>query len=260
MIVYRKLGVDIEVLPNENGKMPTADRDPIIIISLSYEPAFNGRTTEVLAVRPHSTPDNGVSFFNTEGDMLFYFLQIVREFDPDIVCGYNSNEFDWPYIDDRIKLLGADDRFGKGDVSIMIRKQREDKTIVIMYGRVIIDLLPMVKKHANPTEIKGMKPLKQFSLGVVAHALLDIEKGDVKPSEMRALWLGPNYMKLIDYARRDAELNIALLNKLALLDRYIALAKASGCVLQDVINGGQTGLIDSLIIREFGKLSIIFAI
>jgi DNA polymerase I len=44
-----------------------------------------------------------------------------------------------------------------------------------------------------------------------------------------------------------------LLLDLKLVDKYIAISTVSGTLLQDVVNLGQTKLIDNLIIREFRK-------
>lgn len=256
-VKYRKMGLDIEVLPPESGRMPTYDKDPIIIFSLSFDPAYEDHTTLVLAVKPQLKGGmllkDGVMFYPTEADLLSGWLDIVRDYDPDFMVTYNGNEFDFPYIDNRLSYTGVFNDMSRNHGSCMIRNQREDRTIVYIPGRIVIDLLPLVKKHVNPTEFKGMKPLKHYSLDAVSKALLDIQKGDVKPSEMRGIWLSKDYMKLIDYARRDAELNLALLAKMNILERYIALSLASGVLLQDVINSGQTVLIDSLIMREFKK-------
>jgi len=39
----------------------------------------------------------------SEEAMLCRFFEIIKEYDPDILVGYNSNSFDIPYIVDRIK-------------------------------------------------------------------------------------------------------------------------------------------------------------
>ena len=252
---YRVMGIDIETLPPESGRMPTADKDPCIIVSLSFDPPYVDNSTIILTHRSDhgngETLTDGILYYHDEESMLYGLLDVVKDYDPDVICTYNGNAFDFPYLDTRMKLYSIFNTIGRNNRGWQIREQRVDKITCYIPGRIVIDLLPMVRKHVNSTEIKGLKPLKQYNLGYVAHELLDIEKGDVKASQMRGLWLGDKWMDLIAYARRDAELNIALLNKLNLLDRYIALSKASGVLLQDAINGGQTTLIDSLILREF---------
>lgn len=249
----KKMGIDIEVLPNENLASTDTDKNEIIIISLAFEPEYNGKKNLVLLNRvENKKPDiDNVCYLDNESNLLIKLMEIVKEYDPDIIIDYNGNEFDLPFIDGRLEKLGLSKYIGKDRRSWYYRFDSE-KTVWVIPGRIHIDLLPLIKKHVNPTEFKNLKhPLKSYSLKYVASQLLDIQKMDVKFSEMRGLWLSDNYIKFVEYARRDAELLIELLNKVQLLDKYIALAKASGCLLQDVLNGGQTTMIDNLIIRAF---------
>lgn len=36
--------------------------------------------------------------YNTEGEMLEAWAKFVRDLDPDILTGYNINDFDMPYL------------------------------------------------------------------------------------------------------------------------------------------------------------------
>ena len=40
--------------------------------------------------------------------MIETFVKIIKENNVDIIVGYNSDNFDFPYIKDRAKLLGVD--------------------------------------------------------------------------------------------------------------------------------------------------------
>ncbi|MGC8995062.1 MAG: DNA polymerase domain-containing protein, partial [Pyrobaculum sp.] len=56
------------------------------------------------------TSDGRVEVFEASGrddrGVLRSFVEVVREFDPDVIVGYNSNKFDWPYLSERAKALG----------------------------------------------------------------------------------------------------------------------------------------------------------
>jgi len=58
---------------------------------------------------------------------------------------------------------------------------------------------------------------------------------------MEAYWndKGEKLSKFIEYSRRDSELALAFLLKLRLIDKYIALARVSGTLLQDILDGGR---------------------
>ncbi|NMC10609.1 MAG: DNA polymerase elongation subunit, partial [Methanothrix sp.] len=50
---------------------------------------------------------------------------------------------------------------------------------------------------------------------------------------------------------RDAVLALHLLLDLRLMDKYIAMSRASGSLLQDIVNGGQSGMVENLLLRRF---------
>lgn len=45
--------------------------------------------------------------FENESDLLLKWSDFVREVDPDVVIGYNTTNFDFPYLLDRAKHLGV---------------------------------------------------------------------------------------------------------------------------------------------------------
>ena len=45
--------------------------------------------------------------FQNEADMLLRWQQFIEEVDPDLIIGYNTSQFDIPYLLDRAKALKA---------------------------------------------------------------------------------------------------------------------------------------------------------
>jgi len=85
----RLLAFDIEVY-NPRGT-PNAQRDPIIVISVATD---RGAVEQFTA---SGKDDRG---------LIREFVDYVRSYDPDVIFGYNSNEFDWPYLVKRASKLG----------------------------------------------------------------------------------------------------------------------------------------------------------
>ncbi len=242
------LAFDIECLPFEGG-MPSPDVSPIIMISFSFEPEYRGYKTLVLLAKPSEGLNSDVLPCKNETEMLNRFFEIFCEYDPDIVVGYNHQDFDIPYITDRVKTLVA-----KGEVINPVVGRDGSKigyrrfgliTRTEVKGRVVVDALPLVRRAFS---------LKQYTLRVVSKELLNREKLDVPPLEMEEYWLdtGDKFKKFVDYSRRDAELALELILNLRLLDKYIALAQVSGSLLQEIVDGGQTSMVETLLLREFG--------
>jgi len=242
------LSFDIECLPLDGG-MPSPDVSPIVMISFSFEPEYRGHKTLVLLARPAEGMNSDVLPCKDETEMLNRFFEILCEYDPDLVVGYNHQDFDIPYITDRVRALVA-----KGEAINPIVGRDGSKigyrrfgllTRTEVKGRVVVDALPLVRRAFS---------LKQYTLRAVSKELLNREKLDVPPLEMEKYWLdtGEKFKKFVDYARRDAELALELILSLKLLDKYIALAQVSGSLLQEIVDGGQTSMVETLLLREFG--------
>lgn len=244
----RHLAFDIECLPL-NGAMPVPETSPIILMSLAFEPDFNGKKTLVLVGK--QTDINGnIESYGSEEAMLRRFFEIAKEYDPDILAGYNSNGFDIPYIVERIKTLnkkgaGIDPFMGRDGKPVYYKKFGNATRVSVM-GRIMVDVLPMLRRDFS---------LKQYTLKNAAKELLDLEKLDIPFLEMETYWKdnGEKLSKFIEYARRDSELALGFLLKLRLIDKYVALARASGTLLQDILDGGQTQMVENIILREYMK-------
>ncbi|MEA1870030.1 MAG: DNA-directed DNA polymerase [Euryarchaeota archaeon] len=245
----RYLAFDIECLVD--GGIPTADRSPIIMISLAFEPAHQGELETLVLVGKEADLDcDGTEHFTDEADLLNRFFEVVRDYDPDVILGYNSNEFDFPYITKRVEVLEAQGKrlyanIGRDNRAVFCRKIGI-VTHVSVTGRIVADVLPLVRRAYS---------IKQYTLKNVARTLLDIEKFDVSLQQMGEYWNddGEKLAEFIEYARRDSVLAIRLLLDLKLLDKYVALSQVSGALMQDVLDGGQSSMVENLMFREFKK-------
>ncbi len=243
------LAFDIECLPI-GGSMPVPESSPVIMVSMSFSPAFKGNDTIVLVAKKVEGVSDDVECFDSETLMLNRFFEIFQQYDADVISGYNINGFDIPYIADRVTMLagsGDNVRSTVGrDGRILNYRKIGNRTMVSIPGRVVVDTLPLIRSQYS---------LKRYTLRNVAKELLDKEKLDVAPSEMEEYWndSGEKVLKFIDYARRDSELAMELLLKLQLLDKHIAIAQVSGSLVQEVVDGGQTSMVDNLLLREYGK-------
>ncbi|WP_292463784.1 DNA-directed DNA polymerase [Methanolobus sp.] len=243
------LTFDIECLPI-GGSMPTPETSPIIMLSVSFSPAYEGHEAIVLVSKAVEGVSGNVETFVNEAEMLNRFFEVFQQYDPDIVGGYNILDFDIPYIVDRVSILNDPVSTVKPvtgrDGRLLSYRKIGTRTMVSMPGRVVVDALPLVRSQYS---------LKRYTLRNVAKELLEREKLDIAPSEMEDHWndSGEKILRFIDYAQRDSDLALELLLKLRLLDKYIAVAQVSGSLLQEVVDGGQTSMVDNLLLREYGK-------
>ena len=248
----RIISIDLEMLPPNSGAMPDMATDPIIMASLAFFPPYEGRNTLVLAASPNAPLGADIVGLEDEKQLLKYLTYIIKDFNPDIITGYNIDDFDFPYLVGRYSQNYINCDWGRNNSLIFIKNLANGKNTSIT-GRVVLDLLPLIRKNYS---------YQNYTLRTVAHELLEWEKLDMDMQHMRQLWLEnkkEGISQICDYARRDAHLVLKLLDKTKLLDRFAAIAKKTGLLLQDCINGGQTGKIDMLIMREFKKIDRVMA-
>ena len=204
----RVLAFDIEVY-NRSGS-PRPERDPIIIITVK-----NDKGEEHAFVSDDQKNDRKV---------LIDFIDYVREYDPDIIVGYNSNRFDWPYIIGRAHHLGL-------RVDVTRRVGAEPTTSVHGHvsipGRLNVDLYDYAEE---------MHEIKVKTLEEVAEYL-----GVMKKSERVLIpwWEIPNYWDdpkkrpiLIRYALDDVKSTYGLAEKM--LPFAIQLSFITGIPLDQV--------------------------
>ncbi|MDH7597282.1 MAG: DNA-directed DNA polymerase [Methanothrix sp.] len=237
----RFMAFDIECLP-QNGEMPRPETSPVILISMAFNPPYRGLSDLVLVGKELGCERPDVEGYGDERSLISRFVSVIDDYDPDILAGYNSNEFDIPYLRERASRLGIEMDVGRDGSTWLIKSIGGNKNVAVT-GRVVVDLLPIIRSSFS---------LKQYTLRNAAMELIGEEKRDVNPARMESIWLeGDGLSDLISYSRRDAVLVMQLLLRLRLMDKYIALARASGSLLQDIVNGGQSGMVESLLLRRF---------
>ncbi|MCK5548787.1 MAG: DNA polymerase elongation subunit, partial [Thermoplasmata archaeon] len=236
------LALDIETVSDRDERLPQADRDPIVMISLVFEPAHRKRKSVVLSTRP----GNGIEACSDEKAMLQKLVDTINEYDPDVITGFNINNFDMPYILDRMQRNNVKPIFGRCKTKRVRADKFANRYRVSIVGRIIADSFQIVKKGWN---------LKRYGLDFVAKELIGEEKLDVKKSEIGPLWRGSpaDVSRLAVYCLKDSELAMNLLLKLKLLDKYVALSRISGSLLNDILGGGEIQRIENYLLREFNK-------
>ncbi|MBI4019861.1 MAG: hypothetical protein HY367_00900 [Candidatus Aenigmarchaeota archaeon] len=238
----RVMALDIECVPVVPGALPTAEKDPVVLISIVFGEPYNGMSSAVLGTRQ----GGGVHALDSEKEMLEEFIRIVEGFDPDIITGYNINNFDLPYLLDRMRRNGVRPVFGRCTQKAVTSRKVGLRYKATIFGRVVVDSYEIVKKDFS---------LKRYDLNTVAEQLLKQSKASVKHSEIEKLWKGgiEDFTRLVEYCRQDSVLAMNLVKALNIMDKYVALAKVSGILLQDTIGAGETTRIEHYLLREFNR-------
>lgn len=252
--VLSTMSVDIEVASEEG--LPDAKKDPIIMISIAFSPSYMEKKSLVLVAKYTKANENTVGFANEE-EMLKEFMKIVERYDPDVITGYNINNFDIPYILERLNSNKLQRTMGRCNIKPLMSKKLAGKIKNTMIGRLIVDNYELIKEMQVKTQLadKGFPKLKRYSLSDVSRELLNDDKEDVSHKEIPKLWAGSadDVIRLAEYARKDADLALRLLINKNLLDKFIEISKVSGVLMQDVLDGGESTRVENILLREFNS-------
>ena len=189
------MSFDIETY-NPAG-IPREDKDPAIMIS------YRGKGRGVITYRP--SKKDFVETVKGEKEMLERFCDIVRQEDPDVLVGYNSANFDLPYLVKRAQVSGA--RFNIGRFGPMIKPVTKGLIKGMkVNGRTHMDLYPMMKFFGFIGLIKAQK----YTLDAVAEDVLGSKKVKIGKEDIWKNWDSGDIDHLCEYSVVDAELTQAL--------------------------------------------------
>ena len=171
-----------------------------------------------------------IYLYETEGDLLCGFTDLVNETNPQICCGYNIFSFDLPYMYNRSKLTATTSTF---DQLSFIKGNHAKETEInwsssafknqhFIYldapGRLWVDMLPIIQRDYKLENYK-LKTVSDLFLGVSKDPLS--VKGIFKCYRM----FTPESLSIVaKYCVKDSELVVKLFEKLQI---WIGLCEMS---------------------------------
>ncbi|MFB6217298.1 MAG: 3'-5' exonuclease, partial [Candidatus Aenigmatarchaeota archaeon] len=173
----RYLSFDIECIAEEEDRMVDAEKDPIVLISCSFKPSYKGKDNMVLVAKSGNT--SGRHFHNEE-EMLEEFIEILEDFDPDVITGYNLQDFDLPYLVKRLRKHNLPRDFGRCEKDVYCNNYGSGTDVNIV-GRVVADPYIILKNDVYHR-------MMRYDLNTVSEELLGEGKEDVEYEEMKELW------------------------------------------------------------------------
>ncbi len=228
-IVPRVLVFDIETLSRDGSVVPDSGRDEIILIS--YALLEGGRITQkkVLSSKGKDLP-SFVERVESEKALLELFFERVRKLDPDMLAGYNSDNFDLPYISDRARANRIPASMGVDGSALSFRKSRGRMSgqVPEVFGRGVLDVYLFVRyiiSHNMHTQT--------LDLDSVASELLGERKVPFDFADLPGLVKSGDLSKFCEYSLQDSVVTAKLADKLVpiilSLSRFVSLLPAEVC-------------------------------
>ncbi len=183
--------------------------------------------------------------FDSERDMLCAFASVIREDDPDIIYGYNSDQFDWDYLFKRAQVAGCVRELSNisrlRGYKCEIRDEKFQSSArgdnnyrrVEIPGRLNIDLLIWVKANMNEDF---------YNLDHIAEKQIGEKKRDVDHKEIFAAFRSGDAEKLTvigDYCCQDSVLVQKLVVKLDVVTQMFEMATITDTPAMYLFQKGQ---------------------
>ncbi|XP_053546791.1 DNA polymerase delta catalytic subunit [Bombina bombina] len=262
----RVLSFDIECA-GRKGIFPEPDKDPVIqianmVLRQGEKDPFirNVFTLDTCA----SIVGSRVLCFEREDELLKAWAEFVRTIDPDIITGYNIQNFDLPYLINRAQALKVSTFPFLGRIRSMksiIRdstfqsKQmgRRENKVINTEGRVQFDLLQVLLRDYK---------LRSYTLNAVSFHFLQEQKEDVQHSIITDLQRGNEQTRrrLAVYCLKDAYLPLRLLEKLMCVINYMEMARVTGVPLSYLLSRGQQIKVVSQLLRQAMKQDLVMPV
>ena len=236
---------------------------PLVTFSFDLETSIEtGRILCAAAVVEQNGESETHTFRGDEREMLEGLTRLVRDSDPDIITGYNIDNFDLPKIKERMEELeDSKDRLtramlaGWGRVPVTeeackgsrrgapILANRQQNRKWTLSGRCVMDAWWEARMTLRP---------KRETLKFVSELLFpereELRKMDVDASRMDEEWAArPDVV--LEYCAQDALLPIEILDAISATARKEALAAVGMVPLETAIIGSTSQWLDSLVIR-----------
>lgn len=209
------LAFDCEMLTDFG--MPDPNEDPIIVIGVQY-----GDEIDIM---------NG----DGEKELIQRFVDLIKSYDPDMIIGYNQDNFDWPYIKKRAEKYGIRLDIGRDGSNMLIRGGRP-----YIAGRLDVDLYDVVLRTVD-VKVKTLENVAEY-LGK------KVDLAEIEAKDIHRHWNNGERSKVITYAKQDVIHTFSISEEL--LPLYYELCKMIRIPLDDATRSGRGKQVDLFLLSE----------
>ena len=231
---FNTMAFDIETY-NPQGA-PRPGKDPVIMISYAAESAGVLTTRRINKPFVHACAD--------EKEMIGRFCGLLKEKNVEILIGYNSSQFDLPYLKDRAAALKIPLPLGRDGSSFRLQR-RGLITKAKITGRIHIDLFHIIRFLATIGSLKTFK----YTLTEVYSEITGKKKKVLPKLEIWKYW--DDHLKcgeLAEYSLNDAVATKELADRL--LPMEYEISKLSKVPLFDICGSSTGTIVEQLLMNR----------
>ncbi len=205
MSLVNVMYIDIEVQSDQGFPEPALAQQPITAITIKTNVDDTFYTWGIGDFSPETSivQDTRIEYVKCmdEHALLKSFLQHYHNNIPDIVSGWNSEEFDMPYIVNRIARILGEDQLRKMSIFGHKPELNKEGTMYKITGTTQLDFMKLFKKLGYTYGNQ-----ESYKLDNIANVVLGEKKLDYSEYSSLAALYRENHQKFIDYNIRDTQL------------------------------------------------------
>jgi DNA polymerase elongation subunit (family B) len=171
------------------------------------------------------------------------FLKIVEEKNPDFICSYNGDNFDFPKLKDLTGEFKIPLKLGRDNSPIYVVRRGRISSAK-MRGRIHIDLFDFIDHILSPSMRSEVMTLDEVSQELIGEG-----KKKMKYKEMVELWSKKNGVeKIAEYCLQDSELTLKLAGHI--LPQIFAISKLTGLLPFDSCRNTYSQLVEAFLMKN----------
>jgi DNA polymerase delta subunit 1 len=194
-----------------------------------------------------------VESYEDEREVIAAWLRLLAREQPDVIYGYNTDQFDWRYLFKLAQRLGVP--FAVGQLRGVLSEYQEKvmESSAFGFNQFFLVSTPGILNMDVMQAVKRAHKLESYSLKNVFAHFLGEHKDDMKYNRMFDLFeegTPEGIREIAKYCVQDTMLPINLANKLNILIDHVEMARATYVPVDYLLKRGQQIKIFSCILRR----------
>jgi len=252
----KNMGADVAIRPEEIRPLPDEPGYPAMHVMAFDTEIIRERGTEKMVMVSFmdnrgfsraitygsAKPGRKLIVVKNEKELIESFIETLRQRNPDIIVGYNSDAFDFRRLNERAAANKVPLIIGRDGTELVFRR-RERISAGKTFGRIHVDLYNFIERI-----IGSSLSTEALTLSKVANELIGAGKEDMQWSEIERAWKKKELKVLAEHCLRDSELALKLSDYI--LPQVYELCKVVGQVPFDISRMSYSQLVEWLLIRK----------